>query len=430
MLEMEVQNIEYLSTEVREIIGQPPRRVWAVGTIIIAGVLLLFTLTGVFVQYPETVKGDLVLTTLDPPIPIISPRSGYLSELRVKEGELVAKDQILAVFNSIADVEDVLQLEQEVDELSEFDLESLRSYQPNVKLNVGEISPAYTNFVSVFQYMPFSTNDKTDIAAIHNLERHIAQLNASIQTMETRKNKFNADIKALNQEFRAKSENYANSTDEKDAPDVFEANRKLSEKVSEKENLEIEIAGKREEISNTRARILELQLQQQSGLKDKIFQLKQSLSNLKTSIQQWKEDFLVQAPASGKVSFYSDFSERQYNKAGEELMVVIPASPGNKYIGQVRLPAKGSGKVRTGQRVNIKFERYPYQEFGTVRGKVSKIFPLPKGNAYFIEVELTNGLETSHGTELEFQQQMKGRAEITTAEKKFITHLFQKIRKN
>jgi multidrug efflux pump subunit AcrA (membrane-fusion protein) len=425
---MEIQNNEYLSTEVREILGEAPSLVWTWGTVIIAGVLVLFTLVGFLVNYPETVKGDLLLTTLDPPVPVISPRSGYLSEVRAKEGDTVVKDQILAVFNSNADVEDVLQLEQEVDKLSEFDLESLRSYQPNVKLKVGEISPAYSSFVSAFQYLPFSVSDNTNMPAILNLREHIAQLNTSIQTIENRKNKFNQDIEALDKDYRSQHQKYEKSTDEKDSPGLFEFNRKLSEKVSEKENLEIEIASKKEEISNTRAKILELQLQQQSGLKDKIFQLKQSLSNLKTFIQQWKDDFLVVAPAAGEVSFYSDFTERQFKKIGDELMVIIPDSPDNKFIGQVRLPAKGSGKVQTEQKVNIKFERYPHQEFGTVGGRVSKIFPLPKGDAYFVEVELVEGLKTSHGTEIEFQQQMKGSAEITTAEKKFISHLFQKIR--
>jgi HlyD family secretion protein len=360
-------------------------------------------------------------------VPVISPHSGYLLEVRATEGDTVVKDQILAVFNSNAEVEDVLQLEQEVDKLSEFDLESLRSYQPNVNLKVGEISPAYSSFVSAFQYLPFSVSNNTDVAAIQSLEQHIRQLNISIQAMETRKNRFNQDIEALDKDYRSRHQQYELSTNEKDSPGLFETNRKLSEKVSEKENLEIEIAGKQEEISNTRAKILELQLQQQSGVKDKIFQLKQSLSNLKTFIHQWKDDFLVVAPAAGEVSFYSDFTERQFKKIGDELMVIIPNSPDNKFIGQVQLPAKGSGKVQTGQNVNIKFERYPYQDFGAVSGKVSKIFPLPKGDAYFVEVELVDGLKTSNGTEIEFQQLMKGRAEITTGEKSFISYLFQKI---
>jgi len=425
---MEIENNEYLSTEVREILGKAPSRVWIWGTIIIAGVLVLFTLVGFLVNYPETVKGGLLLTTLDPPVPVISPRSGYLSEVRVKEGVMVKKGGLLAVFDAAAAVDDVLQLEQDVDKLSEFDLESLRSYQPNLKLNVGEISPAYSNFVSVFQFLPFSASDNTDVAAIRTLEQHTGQINQSIQTMEDKREKSEKDIEALRQELKAKSLQYAESLDEKDAPDVFSTNRKMSEKVSERDRLEIDIAGKKDEILTTKARILELRLQQQSGTTAKIFQLKQSLSNLKTAIQQWKDEFLVVAPATGEVSFYSDFTERQFKKIGDELMVIVPASAGNKFIGQVQLPAKGSGKVHKGQKVTITFERYPRQDFGTVGGRVSKIFTLPKGDAYFVEVELVEGLKTSNGSEIEFQQQMKGRAEITTAEKKFISHLFQKMK--
>jgi len=426
---MEEQYNEYLSTEVREILGKAPRRIWLWGTTIISVVIVLVAMAGFLVNYPVTVKGDLLLTTLDPPVPVISSSTGYLSEVRAKEGAMVEKGEILAIFDATAGVEDVLQLERDVDKLSEFDLESLRSYKPNVKLNVGEISPAYANFVSVFQYLPFSLSGNSDLAAIHNLEQHIEQINESIGTMEVRRQKSVKDIDALNKEQKAQAWIYAESQDEKDAPAILKTNQKVSEKVSEKERLDIDIAGKKEEILTTKARILELRLQQQSGTRDKIFQLKQSLSNLKTAIQQWKDKFLVMAPAAGRISFYSDFTERQYKKTGDELMVIIPDSPGNKFIGQVRLQAKGSGKVQKGQSVNIKFERYPHQDFGTVRGRVSKIFPLPIGNAYFVEVELVEGLKTSHGTAIEFQLQMKGRAEITTSEERFITYLFQKIRK-
>ncbi len=426
---MEKQYNEYLSTEVREILGKAPRRIWLLGTTIISVVIVVFAMAGFLINYPETVKGELLLTTLDPPVPVISPRTGYLSEVRAKEGATVEKDVILAIFDATADVEDVLQLERDVDKLSEFDLESLRSYQPNVKLNVGEISIAYTNFVSAFQYLPFSLSGKTDMAAIHNLEQHISQINESIKSMDERRQKSEKDIEALNKDQKAQAWRYAHTMDENDAPIILETNRKVSEKVSEKEQLEIGIAGKKEEVLSTKAKILALRLKQQSGVKDKIFQLRQNLTNLRAKIREWKDEYLVTAPAAGKVSFYSGFTERQYNKKGDELMVIIPDSPGNKFIGQVRLPAKGSGKVQKGQKVNIKFDRYPFQEFGTIGGKVSKIFPLPKGDAYFVEVELVEGLKTSHGTEIEFQQQMKGRAEITTAEKKFISHLFQKIRK-
>jgi len=37
---------------------------------------------------------------------------------------------------------------------------------------------------------------------------------------------------------------------------------------------------------------------------------------------------------------------------------------------------QGAGKVKTRQTVNVKFDGYPYMEFGMVKGKVKNISPL------------------------------------------------------
>jgi HlyD family secretion protein len=73
-----------------------------------------------------------------------------------------------------------------------------------------------------------------------------------------------------------------------------------------------------------------------------------------------------------------------------------------------------SGKVKTGQRVNIKLTGYPYLEYGMVRGIVTSKSLVPTGDSYIIEITLPDGLRTLYGENLEFTQNMQGTAEIMT----------------
>ena len=96
----------------------------------------------------------------------------------------------------------------------------------------------------------------------------------------------------------------------------------------------------------------------------------------------------------------------------------------------VNIPVEGSGRVKEGQEVNLKFHRYPYIEFGAVKGTVTKIYPLAKGDAYTVDVALDNGLITNQGRTLDYFQQMEGEAEIITEERLFVGRLFDKFLEN
>ena len=87
----------------------------------------------------------------------------------------------------------------------------------------------------------------------------------------------------------------------------------------------------------------------------------------------------------------------------------------------------GSGKVKLGQRVLLKFESYPYQEYGAVEGTVKVKAKVPQGEVFAIEVELPDRLITNFNKELQFEQEMVGIAEIITEDKRFAERIFEKL---
>ena len=112
---------------------------------------------------------------------------------------------------------------------------------------------------------------------------------------------------------------------------------------------------------------------------------------------------------------------------GNTIFTIVPSET-TKIIGKALLPLQGSGKVKIGQKVNIKFLGYPYMEYGMIRGIVRKISIVPDGDSYMVEIDLPEGMVSNYGIEIEFTQEMKGTAEIITENLRIIERLLNPIK--
>ena len=109
-------------------------------------------------------------------------------------------------------------------------------------------------------------------------------------------------------------------------------------------------------------------------------------------------------------------------KQGDEIMTIIPGD--KNYYGNAKVQIAGSGKIKIGQKINIKFDNYPYGEYGIIEGSVQSISLIPKENTYNVTAQLLNGLLTSYGKKLEFKSEMSGQAEIITEDLRLIERFF------
>jgi HlyD family secretion protein len=162
--------------------------------------------------------------------------------------------------------------------------------------------------------------------------------------------------------------------------------------------------------------------------KDKlIFALRESFLNLKAQLNTWKNTYLLISPVEGLVSFTKFWSANQSVVKDEPVVSIVPAETGN-FLGRINLKMQRSGKVKTGQSVNIKLSGYPYLEYGMVRGKVKSISLVPTDDSYVIEIELPEGLSTLYGKKLVFTQNMQGTAEIITENVRLLQKLINPFR--
>ena len=153
----------------------------------------------------------------------------------------------------------------------------------------------------------------------------------------------------------------------------------------------------------------------------------EAMNVLKSRLAYWEQTFIIKSPIAGKVSFANFWSKNQQVKKDEMVFSVIPEKQ-SQIIGRISLPVKGAGKVAIGQKVNIRFENFPYMEYGFIRATVKSISLMPNNENYVVEVEMPQDLKTNYDVPLKFSQEMKGSAEIITEDLRLIQRFFNPVK--
>jgi HlyD family secretion protein len=130
---------------------------------------------------------------------------------------------------------------------------------------------------------------------------------------------------------------------------------------------------------------------------------------------------------TGRVTFHQIWSVNQEVKEKERVFTVIPTGI-PRIVGKLNLALIRSGKVKKGEKVNIKFDNFPYMEFGMVRARIESVSQVPADNIYSVEVSLPDSLRTNYGNLIPFQQEMQGNAEIITEDARLIERITNPLR--
>ena len=173
--------------------------------------------------------------------------------------------------------------------------------------------------------------------------------------------------------------------------------------------------------------IVEIQLEQNQKANSLQVALQTAYDQLQVSINNWKLAYLFTAPTDGILSYNEVWQKNQNITAGDKVFSVVAENSG-AVIGKAKLPVSNSGKVKSGQRVNIRLTGYPYMEYGFLTGKVSSISLLSNEDSYTVTVELPDTLQTSYNHILEFQGELSGSAEVLTDERSFTVRLLGPLR--
>ena len=407
------------SEEMQDILTAPPSWMTRWGSLVIFLILIQFFLISYFIKYPDILKSTIVLTSDAPTVNIVAKISGKI-KLLVRDNQNVQTDELLGYVINPADFKDVMTLKKQLNHLNtEGGISSTHSY------NLGELQTSYGAVVK--SYKNFETYLKVNFAnksivetqkligLYTNLRKNIGnQMAITDEELRLRQKKHSMDSVLFKEEVLSEAE-FTNSK-----AGLMPLNSRQESYSQELMNNSIKV----EELSS---KITEIRIQRQEKLMDLKNDFQQNLDLLEASIAEWEEKYLFKAALPGKVSLFKFRNDNQNIAVGDILLSVVPES--SEIFGSLQLPMAKSGKVKTGQGVNIKFNSYPFEEYGIVKGVITSISSVPQNSLYAVQVSLPNGLMTSHNQKLAFKDQMDGNAEIVTEDLRLLERLFAQLSK-
>ena len=414
--------------EVNEILTSTPKWILRWGISVIFILIVTSISLSYFIKYPDILTADIILTTLNPPVTLVSKNNGKLIHLLVKNNDIVKTNQTIAVIENIANYKDVLYLFENGNTLINQLKLSDTIPQITIKdsLRVGELTPNYLLVLKSIKDLnlykivnPFNRQiillkkdliSYSDLLSKYKQQESINKQQLTLVETDYSRDKMLFDSKAISaREFDNKKKEYLSA-------------------LSSNEQIKITVSNTYIQFNSIEKSILQLQIQdyqEQSKLKN---EFQQNLKSLVSEINKWKQLYLIESPIDGKISFFNVWAVNQNIKTGDELFSVIPTQK-QQFIGKCVLPILNTGKLSVGQSVNIKLDNYPYNENGILQGIVTNISEVPNKDTYAIDVELKNGLITSYNKTLSYKEQMKGKADIITKNISVMDRIFFNFKK-
>ena len=422
--------------EIQDIIERMPQNSGRIVLWIIIGLTVLLLLFGWIIKYPEVSVGSITISANISPVKLVSKTSGKLILLNHRTNEIVKEGEIFALIESSADLRDILTIDSLLKNLDpQKPLEKVELSQFPRNLNLGEMTDTYYRFLNALELtIQFPANQNYQFQkeenklSIQSQNDILSQLDSLRLIKEkTKRTITNLLLKDSLQYYQIKG--IAETELDKTKLEYYNS---LENSLS----IQKDITSTRNQVKTLNNKHKQLTLDQQNYEQKTAIELISSCGGLKYGIRQWLLNYTFKAPFNGKLEFLDFWKQNDFIESGKELFSILPQK--NYLVGNVYLPVSGAGKVKIGQHVNIKLDNFPSGQYGIIDGNVKSVSLLAgkkinisesqTTNAYLVTIELPNSLTTNYGTNLGFQYELKGVAEIITDKRRLIERLFDNLK--
>jgi len=353
---------------------------------------------------------------------------GKILAINFQPGDLVLKGDILGELENDSNTEDILNLKANLDTV--FNIQSFKVlsevYPPQLILG-NELQLYYNAFLSNYHQLilEVSLNDQT--VYDHQIKQ---ELSNQLHSIDSKKD----ELSITNRNLEVSGSNYKRFQGLYKKGVISQVDLEKVEKDFLTEQRQFHFLNQQynQLILENKGIQSKLQLTTNSSLRTKRnleVNFLQSQQNLINAIQKWEDTYLLKSPIDGRLSYFEVWGEYQNVEKGESIYSVVPQIQ-QDLIGKCIIPIRNAGKLKKGQKVNLKLENYPYYEWGMLRAKVGSISQVPKGgdNPGYVVYLIVEDLKTSYGKELEFHQELNGTAEILLKEVTLIERIFYQFR--
>jgi len=418
--------VELRSEEFQEILGAVPPWILRWGITVLTIVVIILLIGSAIIKYPDTISSSMTLTGTTPASGIVSRTSGRLQKLYVSDNQQVESGHYLAVIENPTETKDILFLKNY---LSSFD-NNADCVLPPQKMKLGNLQSLFESFfATLFEYAEFNRlqyyPQKKDMT-----EERIVQYEKQYKTLQNQLKITEEQFMIAQKQYRRDSLLHVRGVISD--MDLEATKNMFLQSLASLENMHSNLGNMQIQIGQLKESLLDTKEQGTEKLNNLQTQLQSLASQLKIGIEDWELSYVLQAPFNGRVTFSNYWVENQNIVAGETVFNIVPDENGI-LIGKALLPVSRSGKVKIGQKVNIRFENFPDNEFGIVKGIVKNISLVPSGNkdinGYVVEIGLPQGLMTTYKKELPYMPNMQAQADIVTEDLSLLERFFMPLKK-
>jgi multidrug efflux pump subunit AcrA (membrane-fusion protein) len=415
------------SEEVNEILGKPPGWIVRWGTAVLFMVIAITLAGSYFFSYPDIVRASLVLTRENPPSVLIARTAGKPGAMFFPDATMVRKGDTLAVIENPARYRDIFMLGRYLNSLTgNFMAATDTELMPLPEnLILGEVQPAFNEFASAWHdYRMFINQDFYD-QKIRALSAELSQYIIYRENLERQRALVVREMELGTSRFRRDSALYISNVI---SESEFEnAQTELLNKLKAVEASKLALSDAGIIIARLERAIADARLEKEERNQKLLTSFVNTFRQLESLLAAWENKYLIIASTSGILSYLSVWSNLQEVGAGEPVFSIVPEDMGELHA-RIIVPFRRAGKVRPGQRVNIKLDGYPFMEYGMMTGHVLSISGGPVENGFPAVVKLSGGVSTSFGYNIEVVRELPGIAEISTEERSLFERLLSPVR--
>lgn len=401
-----------------------PESLLRLGTFIICASIAMLFFIAWLLEYNDTIQANIAITTRTLPKQLVAVSSGELL-LLVKDNQSVHKDQPLALIKNTANFQDIQQLKA-----------ILRTTDPSLvkaqllstaldNWNIGILQLDLVSLAKHYKQYKIYQNTKENEALIQSKQEQIDFYKERIQLFQKKAALIEKDIRLSDKQLAVDQRLYEESILSERSLDQATQSQ-LVKSYNSLDNTTL-INDLHIQIKKLEQDILLINSQFKSDTKQLQQNIVNSLELLESKLQVWEKAYLIKASINGICTFTDYLNDYQYINKGEQIFTILPNNTMD-YFGLLKLPIKGSGKVKIGQVVNVQLAQYPANEFGIIKGRIESISSIPQEGLLNVKVHFINGLCTTYNVNFEFQHLLSGQAEIITNRMSFLDRILNQIK--
>lgn len=379
MVREEDKYIDVHSEDMQDIIARPPSWLLQRGiSFIFLTIVILMAMTA-FIRYPELLSAPMTITTAHAPKAVVTRVPGNIAELKVKDGQWIARGMPLAYIESTGNqgqILDLLETLKKIQQSADSQSTGLKAVTAPTDMELGELQGAYQNFYEA--YLNYQAARQEGI--------YVKKRDILLKEMDN----INEQNKRIRDSYTLQKKEIEIGEKEYDKYKVLAEKKVISPMELQKQ--EALLIAKKQSIPAAENTILNNQaaslarVKELSELDNQISEEKkkffQAMNSLISEAENWKKQYVLVAPDAGYVIFNGSLQENQFLAAGATAFYIKMND--EQYYGEMQLPQLDFGKIKVGQQVMIKVRGYQYQEYGYLKGRIRTISDIPIKDSLFL----------------------------------------------